>query len=732
MPRQRAIKPEINFSKGLLTEASPLNYPDNFFEDGDNVEVDPKGKISRRLALNAESAFSYSSLTPKSNFQTYNISEHIWKSPGGDASKEFYILKLGATLYFYDNTQSPRSSFTKPYTINLDNYLISNYSSTASFPVTMDYGFRRLFIVGEGIKPLYVNYDTETDNIEVKTATIEIRDFDDIEDGIDIEERPNGYLASHEYNMRNRGWISPGKDVGDPFTDYFSDEGVYPSKNKQWWVGKDSSSNFSTDLLDKYYTGTTSAPRGHFIIEAFNKQRALASGVSGVVDEIERQRPNAVAFAFGRIFWAYKNTLYFNRVVKTESDIGKCYQNFDPTSEEISDLLDDDGGEIPILGASNILAIKSIGPALVVYADNGTWSISGADGIFRATGYSLNRLSSIGISSPESLVEAEGFQFFWADDGIYSVSIDKVSQGPELNNITFSTINTFYSDIPEYGKATAKGIYDKYNKKVRWIYLEDSTKITNDVQDYTKVLTFDLRLQAFLPSSFPKLSEGSSYPAVVGISSLGSRTGFTDTEDVTVGGLTVTVDSEDVVILVDEEELTDVIGTKFLVAVEDGTSVKYTFCEFNDREFYDFKFVDSVGVSYSSYFEPGDKTLGDLMTYKQAPYIMCYSERTEQSFISNGDGTYDFDFPSSLKLKGYWDWSDANGSVTASQECYRFPRNYVIDTGDLTFKQGHAIIVTKNKLRGKGRSLRLKFESEAGKDFRLYGLSILTDRNQSV
>ena len=42
---------------------------------------------------------------------------------------------------------------------------------------------------------------------------------------------------------------------------------------------------------------------------------------------------------------------------------------------------------------------------------------------------------------------------------------------------------------------------------------------------------------------------------------------------------------------------------------------------------------------------------------------------------------------------------------------------------------GEVTIITKNKIRGRGRVLKLRFESEQGKDFQLYGYEVINAAN---
>jgi hypothetical protein len=48
-----------------------------------------------------------------------------------------------------------------------------------------------------------------------------------------------------------------------------------------------------------------------------------------------------------------------------------------------------------------------------------------------------------------------------------------------------------------------------------------------------------------------------------------------------------------------------------------------------------------------------------------------------------------------------------------------------IDDGSIGFDNGFPLVVAKSKVRGRGKVLQLKFESEDGKDMQLAGWSIL-------
>jgi hypothetical protein len=80
---------------------------------------------------------------------------------------------------------------------------------------------------------------------------------------------------------------------------------------------------------------------------------------------------------------------------------------------------------------------------------------------------------------------------------------------------------------------------------------------------------------------------------------------------------------------------------------------------------------------------------------------------------------------SSLKMQAKWDWANTSASNKYSTEVqvYRNTRP------NPATASGFPIIVTKNKVRGKGRALQLRFTSEAGKDAELVGWGIWVNKS---
>jgi len=81
---------------------------------------------------------------------------------------------------------------------------------------------------------------------------------------------------------------------------------------------------------------------------------------------------------------------------------------------------------------------------------------------------------------------------------------------------------------------------------------------------------------------------------------------------------------------------------------------------------------------------------------------------------------------SSCKVQAQWEWCDSDDSGRWGQEfqAYRYRQLLFAADDSATFSYGYSVITTRNKVRGKGRALSLKFSTEPGKDLQLLGWSI--------
>lgn len=80
---------------------------------------------------------------------------------------------------------------------------------------------------------------------------------------------------------------------------------------------------------------------------------------------------------------------------------------------------------------------------------------------------------------------------------------------------------------------------------------------------------------------------------------------------------------------------------------------------------------------------------------------------------------------SSLLMQARWDWASA-ASSNKFAETVQVYKNTRPNPATIA---GFPVVVVKNKVRGKGRALQIRFTSEAGKDAELVGWGIWISKN---
>lgn len=378
-----------------------------------------------------------------------------------------------------------------------------------------------------------------------------------------IDTRPTTLTNTHQYNLRNQGWpeefvCAPNRSgnnaapiTTDPIEYTKSILGVYPSNADVIYLSRLQGAGEARNLntyspwdLDKIIQGNTPAARGHFIINAFDRNRQDVSGISGIYDEdrdVDTSRPISVAFAFGRVWYLMRDGhLYYSQTILQIDQASKCFQEADPTAEDVNELVATDGGEMDVTGIGRAYSLVSAGDELLIMADNGIWSVSGGtDTGFTATNQIIRKITTQGVLGPESSCEVEGAVFYWGEGGIYLLTPNEATGLLEPLNVSETTIQTFYIAIPETGKKHCRSKYDPRTKKIFWMY--------NDTEDYdgvnfryayNKFLVFDTTIQAFYTYSIAY--DLDNLPFVAGLIEKESIAFELEQENVTNSGTTVT------------------------------------------------------------------------------------------------------------------------------------------------------------------------------------------------
>ena len=379
----------------------------------------------------------------------------------------------------------------------------------------------------------------------------------------------------------------------------------------------------------------------------------------------------------------FADTVAFSQVAQRPTNFGRCHQRQDPTDENFNALLPSDGGHIVIPKLGKVTGTLSIDAALLIFSDNGVWEIGGGQrGAFTADGYSLRKLSDAECDAPRSPIAFDTGTLFTGPKGIYLINPNPNTGQLVATNISEQLIQSKFNGIPEANRQLIKSVYDDALRRVYLFYgngtYDDTTAA--DLNEYRFALILDVKVGAWYEYEF----------------NMDSQYAILDVFSITGG-----------------DNASD--NTKIKYTTRTNTT-EITIADLNSTDYLDFDGQESP----LPYAVTGWDNLGDFQRRKQAPVITVYAKRTETGYTASGDG-WSGDNEASNLLTGYWDWSDdsVSGKVTSQIETYRHPRQFV--PASATDVDGYPVVTSRNKLRGRGRVLQLRFDGAATKDSHILG-----------
>jgi hypothetical protein len=788
VPGQTLSTVENNFTKGLITEATGLNFPENAATDTQNCIYTLIGDVTRREGFDYE----VNAIQSPANSNEVAISSYKWNNVGGDGLTEIVVRQVGSMLYFYKSSAStitnPLSNQLLGSTVNVSNFVAAGGTFDPTLECQYSDGNGYLFVYHPTCEPFYCSFVAGV--ITGTAITVQIRDFVGLPETVPGTTRPLTLSNEHLYNLTNQGWVAGnawgtassstvqvqiglanftvaaslpvtlgqsvycvntvtafpgGFPIGAgsiimsgvvtaysgtsmtinvtstlpafgssfwsnwdifPYNEglintWHTDIGNYPSNSDVWWYFKDNTGIFNpTTTIGNVTLGTNQAPSGSVILNAFSQQRTLVTGISSLTPVATTLRPRTGAWFQGRVwytgvdasqpaigdtsYYTWTESIYFSQIVETAADFGSCYQINDPTSEQLFNLLPTDGGVIQIQGSGSIYKLFPLLNALLVFAANGIWYISGNSGIgFTANDYSVVKLSAVKCLSSYSFVDINGLPMFWNEEGIYQVEPAKQGtqllnsplhvQPLEVNPLTIGTILTYYNNIPLQSKKYARGAYSPIDYVVQWCFRSENETDVSSRYTFDTIMNYNTSNKAFYPYTF---TTGNPIPAINGMVYVSSPGGSAAPNSV----------------------------FKYLVSINNTTM---TFAEENNDTFTDWVTAGQP-TDYTSYFITGFRVHGQGQRRFQIPYI--------DMFIRN-DGANS----SSYNIQSVWDYANTgnSGRWSTLQNINTWSPNY-----SMSFR--------RHRLRGRGLALQIKVTSSSGQPFDIMGWSTYETANTGV
>lgn len=289
MPQARGDKEYILPVRGLNTEANLLNFPQEFSVDLLNMEIDYNPQILRPRKGVSKTSLPSLLDTRVLGDQDFAISTFLWEGVGGDASLDLIVVQVAEFLYFFtasliDNVPAVSGIHSERFDLTdvLSGTSLGTAAAIETTRVVMENVKGNLMVTAEPINPILVQWDASIPSINVTELKLKIRDTIGIEDGLQIDEHPSTLSDDHKYNLFNQGWYkqrrltSGSTTESDPIADYNTTWSEYPSNADIVWLGMVESSGdliFDAEWLRDQTFGSTPAPRGHYVVDAFNIDR---------------------------------------------------------------------------------------------------------------------------------------------------------------------------------------------------------------------------------------------------------------------------------------------------------------------------------------------------------------------------------------------------------------------------------------------------------------------------
>jgi hypothetical protein len=170
-------------------------------------------------------------------------------------------------------------------------------------------------------------------------------------------------------------------------------------------------------------------------------------------------------------------------------------------------------------------------------------------------------------------------------------------------------------------------------------------------------------------------------------------------------------------------------GERFKDLITSDTDI--SIAEYRDYSFVDWRSIDGIGLPFNTYLLTGYELSGDMLRQKQKIYLKLYFERTEKTY-EVVDGDVVLANQSGCQVQAQWNWADspAQGKWGIPFQGYRLFKKQPTSPADGDpFDYGEKVVITKNKLRGRGHCLSLLFVPGCHKDTKLLGWGLEVHKN---
>lgn len=203
MARTAGAIVENQWTRGLITEATGLNFPEHAATDADNVKFLPRGAVTRRLGIDIEG----DARTLPFDENDGVIKEFVWEAVSQNGGYTFLVLQKGSYVHFFEleDGDTISAGLDDAY-LDLREFLAPGGSNVENTPCSFDAGAGYLFIAHPSCEPVIVRWLSDEARFQFAEIVIQIRDFEGVEDDLGSLDNPDTLTDEHHYNLRNQGW----------------------------------------------------------------------------------------------------------------------------------------------------------------------------------------------------------------------------------------------------------------------------------------------------------------------------------------------------------------------------------------------------------------------------------------------------------------------------------------------------------------------------------------------
>lgn len=166
MPKPSTKVVANTFVKGLITEASPLNFPKDASFDEENFELNRDGSRQRRKGMDFETDYvEIATALSLDDFSSANPSTYKWTEVNGAGLSNFIVVQAGNQLFFFDISKQPLSSLGY-----LGSLTLTGYPSGVRYSITSVDGY---LVVAAGVDTIaIITYDNPGFSVEYQRLMV--------------------------------------------------------------------------------------------------------------------------------------------------------------------------------------------------------------------------------------------------------------------------------------------------------------------------------------------------------------------------------------------------------------------------------------------------------------------------------------------------------------------------------------------------------------------------------